>query len=65
MTTQKTPPASGARWSMAILIVCVLLLVIVAIGDVLFAGTSATDGGPTATPTSLLFAPLPPHIAYA
>ncbi|NNJ11047.1 hypothetical protein EKD04_011955 [Chloroflexales bacterium ZM16-3] len=65
MSTPQTPASNRSRWMLALLIFCVFLLVIVAIGDVLFAGTATPDAEPTATPTSMLFEPGASYVAYA
>jgi hypothetical protein len=49
--------AGKSRWTIALLVFLVLLLFVVALGDVLFAGVSDPGPGPTSTPTSLLSSP--------
>jgi hypothetical protein len=44
-------PADRSRWAIALLVFFVLLLLVVAVGDVLFSGASGP--APTATPTSM------------
>jgi uncharacterized membrane protein len=51
----RAPARSAAknRWVMALLVFTIVLLLIVAVGDVLFSGVSDPGPAPTATPISL------------